>query len=620
MATPRAAWDALAVALRCTSRCTEQRRAVVLRTLAMPRPTTPSILLLAAPAALAIGCGSNGSTASTGGDRTRTSSTDASAATSDDSSTPAASDEGRSAATAGSEAGAPSDGAADGTSPAPPVVIPTGLVIPTDHGSVQGKSTSGVRAFLGIPFGATTAGNNRWRPPQPAETWSTPRDATAYGPSCAQIFQDNEDCLTLNVWSPDPAPTSPLPTMVWIYGGAFNVGAADSTYPGDQIVRAGNVVVVSVNYRLGPFGFLALSDLAAEDPNGETGNYGLIDQQAALTWVQANIGSFGGDKTNVTLFGESAGGNSVGLHLMSPASVGLFHKAIIESGLVTLPARTLTEGEALGNRFAQAAGCSTPGQVLSCLRAQSPSQLVSAAGSAPTSPGGAFFEDTTTNFFFQPIVDGRLVPEQRAQALADGKVAHVPVLQGANADEGALFQEASSVSDASSYMAALERTFGSGASDVAAEYPLANYATPDDALAQIVGDAFFVCASRRMGRALSVAGIANYAYEFSAVDANGQVSLWNSTPTHFVEVPYVFGTTPLASVPPSGKPLSQAVQGYWTRFATRGDPNGGGDPTWPQYDVAGDQRLSLEVGAIDVVSGWKKQQCDFWDNVPSIAP
>jgi para-nitrobenzyl esterase len=595
--------------------------------MATARPA-PSTLRLVAPALLAVACGSNRSSGSTGdtqgarGDRPGTSSADGSAsATSDDGSTPAAGVQGQGTAAAGGDAGAPTDAATDGTSSAPAIVIPTGLVIATDHGTVQGNSAAGVRAFLGIPFGATTAGDNRWKPPQPAAPWSKTRDATAYGPSCAQIFQDNEDCLTLNVWSPDPAPKSPLPTMVWIYGGAFNLGAADGTYPGDQIVAAtGNVVVVSVNYRVGPFGFLALSDLAAEDPNGETGNYGLMDQQAALKWVQANIGNFGGDKSNVTLFGESAGGNSVGLHLMSPGSAGLFHKAIVESGLVTLPARTLVEGEAVGRRFAQAAGCSTPGQVLSCLRAQSPSQLVSAAGSAPTSPGGAFFEDTTTNFFFQPIVDGRIVPEQRALALADGKLAHVPVLQGANADEGALFQGGDSVSDASSYMAALQRTFGSRASDVAAEYPLSNYATPDDALAQIVGDAFFVCPSRRMGQALSAAGIPNYAYEFSAVDANGQVSLWNSTPTHFVEVPYVFGTTPLASVPPSGKPLSQSMQRYWTRFATQGDPNGGADPVWPRYDTAGDQRISLAVGDIDVVSGWKKQQCNFWDNVPINAP
>ena len=176
-------------------------------------------------------------------------------------------------------------------------------------------------------------------------------------------------------------------------------------------------------------------------------------------------------------------------------------------------------------------------------------------------------------------------------------------------------------------MAALERTFGSGASDVAAEYPLANYATPDDALAEVVGDAIFVCASRRMGRALSVAGVANYAYEFSAVDANAQFQVWNTTPTHFVEVPYVWGpiflsgsSISLAGLPSSGVPLSQAVQRYWTRFATQGNPNGGTDPAWPQYDVAGDQRLNLQVASTDVVSAWKQQQCDFWDGVPSIAP
>src|SRR5580658_10271703 len=234
------------------------------------------------------------------------------------------------------------------------VAITNGLDVPTDEGMVHGATAGGVRSFLGIPFAATTGGDNRWKPPQPAAAWTTTLNATALGPICPQIdpstmaysTTSDENCLSLNVWTPDPAPTTPVPVMVWIFGGAFVFGSGGAApYSGNNLVPKGNVVVVSMNYRVGALGFLAHSALAAEQSSGSAGNYGLLDQQAALQWVQTNIAAFGGDKTNVTLFGESAGGKSVCLQMLSPGSRGLFQQAIVESGLCLTPGFTLGVAE-----------------------------------------------------------------------------------------------------------------------------------------------------------------------------------------------------------------------------------------------------------------------------------
>jgi para-nitrobenzyl esterase len=531
-------------------------------------------------------------------------------------------------------------------------------------GMVHGAAAGGVRSFLGIPFAATTAGANRWKPPQPATPWTTTLNATALGPICPQIDPStmkyatmaDENCLTLNVWTPNPAPTKPLPVMVWIFGGAFTFGSGGAApYSGNQLVPKGDVIVVSMNYRVGALGFLTHSGLVAEDPSHSTGNYGLLDQQAALKWVQTNIAAFGGDKTNVTIFGESAGGKSVCLQLLSPGSQGLFSKAIIESGLCLTPGLTLAPAEAEGDRYAQAMGCTDmdSSTAVSCLRALSATDIINGPATPPPQlPGGLFYQDSSTSLSFQPIVDGVFLPDQPAALFTANKEAAVPVLQGANTDEGILFQIAAlgpytSVTTETDYLAALTRTFGPNASAIAAQYPIAGAAapagdsgaasldagatdaaatgavvfnTPDEALTQVSGDAFFVCQARRLERILSANAPKTYLYSFNGPLQDVPVPQLVGVAFHSSELPYVFGAPYLlGSVPEAGLPLVDAMEGYWTQFATSGDPNGGSSPMWPPYTTAGDQHLTLDT-SIAVGTGLDKANCDFWDSYVAANP
>jgi len=533
------------------------------------------------------------------------------------------------------------------------------LDVPTDKGMVHGSTAGGVRSFLGIPFAATTSGANRWKPPQPAAAWSTTFKATALGPICPQVdpstmayaATSDENCLTLNVWTPDPAPTTPLPVMVWIFGGAFVFGSGGAApYNGNHLVPNGDVVVVSMNYRVGALGFLTHSALAAEDPSNSSGNYGLLDQQAAMKWVQTNIGAFGGDKNNVTLFGESAGGKSVCLQLLSPGSRGLFSKAIVESGLCLAPGLTFAAAEVQGDRYAQAMGCTDADSAttLSCLRNLPAKTIVNGPATPPPQlPGGLFYQDSSTSLSFQPIVDGVFLTDQPAALFAANKEAPVPVLQGANTDEGILFQIAAlgpytSVTTEADYLAALTRTFGSGASAIAAHYPVAGgdagavdsggpssdagagsvtvFDTPDDALTQVTGDALFVCQARRLERILSANSPKTYLYSFNGPLTGVPIAQLAGKAFHSSELPYVFGNSYLlGSVPDAGVPLVSAIEEYWTKFATSGDPNGGSNPMWPAYTTAGDQNLNLDT-SITVGTGLEAANCDFWDSYVTANP
>jgi para-nitrobenzyl esterase len=527
------------------------------------------------------------------------------------------------------------------------------LDVPTDKGMVHGTSASGVRSFLGIPFAATTGGANRWKPPQPASPWTTTLNATALGPICPQIdpstnayaTTSDENCLTLNVWTPAQPSATPLPVMVWIFGGAYTFGSGGAApYSGDHLVPDG-VVVVSMNYRVGTLAFFAHSELAAEAASHSTGNYGLLDQQAALTWVQTNIEAFGGDKNNVTLFGESAGGNSVCLQLLSPGSRGLFHKAIVESGLCLTPDQTLGAAEAEGDRFAQAMGCADTASTtaLECLRQLSAAAVTGGPASPPPeAPGGFFYQDESTTLSFRPIVDGVFLTDQPGNLFAAGKQAPVPVLQGTNTSEGILFQIAAlgpytPVATEADYLAALTRTFGSHASAIAAQYPVADpdagdespdaeaasadaggvvvFDSPNDALTQVTADGIFVCQARRLERMLLADGMKAFLYSFNGPLQDVPIPQLAGKAFHSSELPYVFGAQyVLGSVPTAGLPLVAAMEGYWTQFAKNGDPNGGANPTWPVYTTAGDQNLNLDI-SITVGTGLEKANCDFWDTI-----
>lgn len=486
----------------------------------------------------------------------------------------------------------------------------------TDRGFVKGESTDTTYAFRGIPYAAPPVGDLRWRPPEPAQRWRGVRDATEFAPHCPQLgspFGDastTEDCLYLNVYVPKRRPRhfGPYlrPVMVWIHGGALYRGESD-TYDPTRLVEQG-VVVVTLNYRLGWLGFLAHPSLTAESSYGGSGNYGILDQQAALRWVQRNIWFFGGDPRNVTVFGESAGGLSVFTHLASPESAGLFDQAIAQSGSYALTQASLAQAESSGTGLATAAGC--PDQTASCLRALSVEALLG----APVGAG------------FVPNLDNHVLLQTLRDAFTSGDFNRVPVLEGTNHDEWRLFVAITEVLagplSPAGYPAAIAATLRiplSSANLLAAfVYPLAAYPSPSIALGALGTDAIFACNGRTAAGLLSQY-VPTYAYEFDDPNAPSVFFPPLSFPLgayHAAEIQYLFDTHPPASVPPldpDQQALADAMVRYWTRFAKRADPNGFQTPTWPPYDAAGDTYLSLAPAAVQSTTGFgADHKCDFW--------
>ncbi|MBN1653192.1 MAG: carboxylesterase family protein [Deltaproteobacteria bacterium] len=529
---------------------------------------------------------------------------------------------------------APADGAAldtDGEA-GQPELVPT-EEIQTASGKVRGTISEGVRKFMGIPFAATTAGENRWKPPQPVTAWSDTLDAFEAGPICPQNSpltreydtRSDEDCLSVNVWTPDPVSSTPLPVMVWIFPGAYIFGSgSEPQYDGSNLVKRGNVIMVSFNYRVSSLGFLAHRALTEEDPDNTSGNYGILDQLAALKWVRANIEAFGGDKDNVTLFGESAGGNSTLLHIVMPGSRGLFHRAIVESGIPMLDVYDLAGAEEMGDRYAKAMGCTDDATVLSCMRALSAEQILTGPSEPPAElPGGLFYDDPATRFQLEPIADGVNIPDTPRNLFMSNQMAKVSMIQGSNTEEGVLFHTGVfgdiQIEDTlEAYQTALSRTYGSYTADIVAEYPIEDYASANDALTEVSGDANFVCASRRLARLFDKAGIENYLYSFSNPVADTPLPQLENIAFHSADIPFVFGTkATLGAVPQADQSVSEAIQDYWTRFARTGDPNGEGSTQWPAYVTSSDQYLHIR-NPIEVASALKPDKCDFWDTIDEL--
>lgn len=505
------------------------------------------------------------------------------------------------------------DAGAEDAGPAP------GPRVSVEGGMLEGVTGGeGVHVFYGIPYAKPPIGDRRWRPPEPPEAWEGVRDATAPGVACPQIggaFGDgsvDEDCLLLNVWTPELSPESPLPVMVWIHGGGFAVGSGhERLYEGSLLARSGPVVVVTINYRLGVLGYLAHASLSAEQ-GGRSGNYGFMDQQQALRWVRRNIGRFGGDADAITLFGESAGGLSVCAHLAAPSSHELFHRAISQSGICYVFMEDLTEGERLGEAAVESLGCAGDGDVPACLRAASVESLLDVPLSSGT-PGGALFEEHALPY--RMIVDGELFPESVHEAFEGGRIADVPFICGANSDEGNLFTIAfdSGVETEEHYTEAVARLWGpdNGAA-IAAHYPAGDFDDPAAALSRVTTDGHFVCQARAAGRAAAAAGRAAWVYLFT------QEPFGNGWPGigayHGAEILFVFGNgAPGFGRPGPQLPLSEATQRYWTRLASTGDPNGGDDPTWTAHDETDPY---LELGdPIAPRTGLRAADCDFWDGI-----
>lgn len=503
----------------------------------------------------------------------------------------------------------------------PPPVGP--IDVQTDKGPVTGAFVGASRVFLGIPFAAPPVGDLRWKAPAPHAPWTEPLDARTKGPGCAQLSRlgamldsaSSEDCLTVNVWAPERI-AAPAPVLVWIYGGGFTSGSnRELAYDGQILSEMTGAVVVNLNYRLGPFGALALPALEAEDPNHpSTGAYGLEDQRAALQWVQKNIAAFGGDPNRVMLFGESAGGISTCMHLASPQSKGLFQAAVVESGpcnIATPKDTALAQGE----QFATALGCNGAPDVLTCLRGKTPDEIVNAL---PLSPDIIFGDGATWN----PAIDGWNLPDRPINMLEAGNFNKVPTIVGANADEASLFfyLAKTNVATDEEFEVLAEKLVPGHGKDVAARYSSAKFGTAQEAALAAVGDAGFVCPARRAARAVAKSGTAAYRYHFTYAPPGGLFGDLGAF--HAAEIKFVFGI-PSQLVP---QPLSEeemvlsgAIMGYWSGLAAKGDPNAAGALAWPKYDASTDETMILDLKP-STQAGLKKEECDFWDGLEVVTP
>ena len=494
---------------------------------------------------------------------------------------------------------------------------PGPTVVATDKGSVEGTQLDTSRAFLGIPYAAPPVGDLRWKPPADAAAWSGTKSAQAYGHVCPQVDLITgkptgdavEDCLFLNVWTPLAVPSKPAPVMVFIHGGGFVLGAgSERTYEGVNLAAMG-ALVVTFNYRLGAFGFLGHSALAAEAKQAAAPPYGLLDQQAALRWVKKNISAFGGDPNNVTIFGESAGGTSVCAQLVMPASKGLFQRAIIESGscgpvTVATPAVALQQGD----DFAKALACTD----LPCMRSKTATEVANALGVRP-----ALFGKTGVSW--SPTVDGVELPKVPNEAFAAGGAAPVPVILGTTKDEGNLFTYAWTLAfghdiTEQEVLEVLPMLYSPAqVQAIQGQYPIAKYSGAVTWANALLTDGFFVCPTRQTARALAGHGTNTYLYQFSYPFNPPLFS--NIGVAHSFELPFVFGTTLGGrNIGDDERPTSQAMMGYWTRFALAGDPNGAGTLAWPRYDATTDSHIVLDA-PLSIGTGLKKDACDFWEKL-----
>jgi len=485
------------------------------------------------------------------------------------------------------------------------------------QGLLAGTHEEDIAVFKNIPFAAPPVGPLRWRAPQPAPSWTGVRAADRFGPACPQakgsLFrrllmpqtEQSEDCLSLNVWTSRPDAGAKLPVMVFIYGGSFVTGSASfPLYDGTDLAKHG-VVVVTLNYRLGALGFFDHPALAAESPQEPTGNYGLMDQIAALEWVKRNIAAFGGDASNVTIFGESAGGMSVNDLMVSPRARGLFAKAISESGLgFNLPSSTGT-AQAAAKSFAELSGArGDDAAALARLRSLSTSEIIKQQAQV------AAFRT------IGPIIDGMILPEIPSIAFAKGQIAKVPYMAGSNSNEATLMDALGTSKDD------LLRPLGDPEDAVRKVYeeygPLA-----DDAFTRrLFDDAWFAAPAQALAQFATGAGAPAYVYQFAYLTEQQRKDGADGV-MHGGELAYVFGLRGLLNDPFYGSYVKAAtandlsvvarVQAYWTNFAKSGNPNGDGLPQWDATAPASPKTLVIDNDGTKTVAGFRKAQLSLID-------
>jgi para-nitrobenzyl esterase len=493
--------------------------------------------------------------------------------------------------------------------------IPTAVrsqTVRVEGGEISGAPTKtpGVMAYKGVPYAAPPVGNLRWRAPEPVVAWQGVRKVDQLAPMCMQpegnpkgIFYwghmpTSEDCLYLNVWTAAKSAKEPRPVMVWIHGGGLRVGTGGSKFFDGEAMAAQGVVLVTINYRLGVFGFLAHPALSQESEHHVSGNYGILDQIAALRWVQKNIAVFGGDPKNVTLFGQSGGATAVCDVMASPLAKGLFIQAIGESLGCFNAMPKLATAEQGGVKFAEAAHASS----ISDLRAKSAEELLNVKGEFP----------------LRPVVDGYLWPKEASAIFRDGEQNHLPVLVGSNADEGAVL--GTPPKSAAEFVAMAKKEYRDQAEEFLKLFPAKTDAEALHSFYALQRD-MMAFQERTWARAEARAGKPAYRYYFSHASPipEGMYVEQARNPLgayHSAEIIYVFrnlDTKPWAWADTERK-LSEAMSAYWINFAKKGDPNGAHLPHWPVTTTSND--LLMEFGQTatpKVLPGLDKAQLDFFE-------
>jgi len=489
--------------------------------------------------------------------------------------------------------------------------------VKVDGGLISGTVADGIRSFKGVPFAAPPVGDLRWKAPQPVIAWQGVRAADSFGAECPQSpyaagsmyfsppQKQSEDCLFLNVWTAGNQGEK-RPVMVWIHGGAWTRGSGSiPAYDGTAFAKKG-VVLITVNYRLGPLGFLAHSELTAESPNHSSGNYGVLDQIAALKWVQKNIAAFGGDPTKVTIFGESAGSWSVNALIASPLAKGLFRGAIGESGGVFQPGTFLKENregrpsaEIIGAAFAKATGANS----IKEFRAVSVEKIVDIFNNDPQG----------RRFQTQTAVDGWVLPDEVRNIFAQGKQNDVNVIVGSNANEmTSLVAEALVPKKMEDYRKRVEAQYGQNIKEFDAAYPVHNDEEIRDVYLGSFRDSIFTWQMRTWARMTSTGHSKAYLYFFSHAPPNRNRKMLGAY--HASEIAYVFNNLNRQNemLQDMDFKLADMMNSYWVDFATTGDPNGKGLPKWPAYDR--DAENYIDFG--DTVQSHNhllKAQADFQD-------
>ena len=522
------------------------------------------------------------------------------------------------------------------------IAVAQGESKPTDSVQIENGSVRGliiddnkrIHVFKGIPFATPPIGDLRWKPPVPPKAHEGILDCFTFGAAAIQESlgamgampgfelgaEQSEDCLYLNIWTPADAKGKSLPVMVWIHGGAYVIGSgSQSMYDGKALAEQG-VVLVTINYRLGAFGFLAHPQLSRESDYGSSGNYGLLDQIEALKWVQRNISEFGGDPERVTIFGESAGGGSVFALLVSPLANGLFHRAIAESGPI-LVHKHLDESyagmnsmETVGQQFFTKLGADDSPEGLAAMRAMSTEDIQKAMPTMLESGSRPVLGDIME---MAPIVDGWVIPDNTIYIVNSGKQNDVPVIVGANQDEGTLFTMLAGgmVSTDDAFKKYVQSNFGVYADQILAQYESGDKLQPRDRQNYLMRDWMFLAAARTIARGWENVSSEAFYYHFTRTPPTPMAKMLGAH--HAAEISYVFNNLIGVESPPERDlDLANQMSQYWVQFAATGNPNGVDLPHWPAYEKASDKHL--EFGdTTEVGNGLESDNLDLIDGIIS---